>query len=1252
MRILRITAENLASLAGVQHVDFTTEPLRSAGLFSIIGPTGSGKSTLLDALCLALYDDTPRLKLAPKGGEEINRLSQQDPRGLLRRGASAGMAEVAFIGVDGLTWTAQWKVRRARNKADGQLQVVTMALYRGNLRSEQEEQLEAGGKKTEVLSAIRERVGLTFEQFTRAVLLAQNEFSAFLKAKDDERATILEALTGMEVFRAVSRAVHVRAGERAKELQRLQEQLEGQSPLSEAERAEAEQQLKKVQEQSDAAQRQKEEWQQQLRWYKDLEQRESAVQRAKAQRDAAGEADRLAESARRQLQITERIRQEAAGLVNAYSVASDRQGQAERQLQQLSETEGERHQQMQSAQQDAEQARLATESLLQSQASSESDIQDAERLDAEVRLKRPHMDRMTAEVDEARRRLLQAELALSQAGQSLQGHQADQQRLQVTLQQYAELLPLAGQSEVWLQRLQDLQRSQKQLAECLTQLQRTEQDLQQQQSLAEHQRVQEQADQRRLQQVSEQLEQARSELLKRDAEGLEQSEHSLQSDLEQLGRLERVLQQVHDRQTAVRDCDDRLGKLNVELVEHEQQLQRTQQAMPEAAAQLDAARRAADLLRNALDDHAERLRAALQDARPCPVCGSTEHPWQTETHGIGMEVLQSAEKQVRDCVDFEQELRARERFLAGAIGGQQRQLSLLQNEQLQRRQQLEATLLDLRTFSASAATALVLQQPEPQWLTALQQTVQQVSEQLKQVRDQRQRVREQEKTCRELERLHEQLLLQQREQQKLQSEARVSLSGLQGRQQTERQRVEVQQREVQRQELLLQPLWQQLTAGQAEFAADADGFCSVLQRRWQELQQLQSDLERATRELDIRNGQLPGLQQTVASATELLLRRSQDEQAAQTELQQLQQRRASLLDGHPVDEVRRQQLQQREQSEAETAEARRRFTDAEKQYASASMEVRGATKAMEQRQQDAQEAATALSNWMQLCGQELGLTLDHSQLERELAVPAERLVAEGLRLTELRDAVTRCDGQLEAAQEEYLKHQATAAPNIAAADIPQALQDQEPLLQELKGRLQEAIYCLRQDDEIRRKNADVTRQLDQCREAAGPWLKLNELIGSADGRKFSLLAQQVTLDLLLQHANLQLRELASRYRLERLPESLNLAVVDQDLADERRSVHSLSGGETFLASLALALGLASLTSSRVRIESLFIDEGFGSLDEGTLEVAMNALSHLQSQGRRVGIITHVERMKDAIPVQIRVQRTTGGASRIVLPQDK
>lgn len=113
-----------------------------------------------------------------------------------------------------------------------------------------------------------------------------------------------------------------------------------------------------------------------------------------------------------------------------------------------------------------------------------------------------------------------------------------------------------------------------------------------------------------------------------------------------------------------------------------------------------------------------------------------------------------------------------------------------------------------------------------------------------------------------------------------------------------------------------------------------------------------------------------------------------------------------------------------------------------------------------------------------------------------------------------------------------------------------------------------------------------------------------------------MIAQRRTLDVLLGYANQQLNQLLVRYRLERLPESLNLIVIDCDMGEERRSIHSLSGGESFLVSLALALGLASLTSNRLRIESLFIDEGFGSLDPETLAVAMNALTHLEFRAAR------------------------------------
>ena len=158
------------------------------------------------------------------------------------------------------------------------------------------------------------------------------------------------------------------------------------------------------------------------------------------------------------------------------------------------------------------------------------------------------------------------------------------------------------------------------------------------------------------------------------------------------------------------------------------------------------------------------------------------------------------------------------------------------------------------------------------------------------------------------------------------------------------------------------------------------------------------------------------------------------------------------------------------------------------------------------------------------------------------------------------------------------------------------------------------------------------------------WAKLNELAGSADGAKFRRIAQGYTLDILLNYANVQLRELTRRYRLERVPDTLALQVIDRDMCDEVRTVHSLSGGESFLVSLALALGLSSLSSNRMRVESLFIDEGFGSLDADTLRVAMDALESLRTQGRKIGVISHVQEMTERIPVRVQVSREGTGKS--------
>ena len=160
------------------------------------------------------------------------------------------------------------------------------------------------------------------------------------------------------------------------------------------------------------------------------------------------------------------------------------------------------------------------------------------------------------------------------------------------------------------------------------------------------------------------------------------------------------------------------------------------------------------------------------------------------------------------------------------------------------------------------------------------------------------------------------------------------------------------------------------------------------------------------------------------------------------------------------------------------------------------------------------------------------------------------------------------------------------------------------------------------------------------------WESLNELIGSSVGAKFRVFAQSLTLEDLLAHSNQHLEDFARRYHLQRVPGSdLELQIIDRDMADDVHSIHSLSGGESFLISLALALGLASLSSNRTQVESLFIDERFGSLDPETLDIAIASLDTLQALGRKVGVISHVPILVERIGAKVVVEKQGGGQCR-------
>ncbi len=362
------------------------------------------------------------------------------------------------------------------------------------------------------------------------------------------------------------------------------------------------------------------------------------------------------------------------------------------------------------------------------------------------------------------------------------------------------------------------------------------------------------------------------------------------------------------------------------------------------------------------------------------------------------------------------------------------------------------------------------------------------------------------------------------------------------------------------------------------------------------------------------------------------------------ELEERKIRRKQLLNGQSVQMVaeasqkRYKHLQQLWQQ----AHEKRQKLIAEK--ASLTGRLEQLNNALQQTQKQNSEFTAKMENW--LISNSKGIRQE--ELAELIEVDSNQLATERSYLNNLTERLTETRTRLAERQKQLDDHlHLPIGQNVLpATELEETLQFIDNQIQRYAEQLTGVQLRLQRHNEDVQKVSALALRLQDKEQKHLHWAKLNELLGSADGGKFKTIAQAYTLDVLLLYANKQLHLLTKRYRLQRIAQTLALQVVDDDMMGEVRSVHTLSGGESFLISLALALGLSSLSSNRMRIESLFIDEGFGSLDVDTLNTAMDALENLQTQGRKIGVISHVTEMTERIKTQIRVTRTANGKSKV------
>jgi len=981
MKILAIRGRNLASLEGDFEIDFTVEPLLSAGIFAISGPTGAGKSTLLDTMCLALFARTPRTDQAKENNVKLQdvsneQLSQSDPRFLLRRGTSSGFAEVDFMALNGHRYRTRWSVARARDKENGRLQNPRLALY--NLDKEEEEQ----GTRSDLQARIIDLIGLTFEQFTRSVLLAQNDFSTFLKAEQGEKASLLEKLTGTELYSAISRQIFERNARAKEAFDLIQTRIQGIELLTDEEENDLRTRLAGTE--------------------KELQR----VEKAKAEQQALQEAVRSIEQ---QITIRQRQQKEAADkLVHATELLTVARHEYEKGVeeQQQSETR------FKSLQQEILQARKL-------------DIQ----LDAAIR-----------DLSHSEQQLKNVTL---RKGEAEKKYQAAVLRRRQGAEEIARLT-------AWRERYKKKERIAEQLSALLLHLDAAS------------------------------ATRSGMEAAVRSIETLRQEMAALNKQLSDLQQTSVNKQQALKRAEAdYRNLEEELKAVDAPALDKQiEKLRQEREQLLIEQARLEASGNIKD------------LRGRLQDGQPCPVCGSTHHPFANQ---VPVAPVSALTLQLQDLSN------KKETYVAHT-----RHLTRLQQQLLQLHKELADSEAACKEMAGKQQLAASRQEREEAIV---------------------------------------------KEQSTLLTQSLSAADLLFGN--SEWQKAWLQNPETFRKTL-------------TDFA-----------RQWHEntekLHQLERQESAQKAECESLASFLPSLEKQAEESGQL-------HEKNRAVFSSLQAERKKLLNGRSADSVEQEYIRRME----ELKERLKKLSATQTEQSGIADQTRGIA---DQIAKDLTEASADL-------------------LRRKAAL--DKWTAD----------------YLDSSGGEPL----------------------EVILSRYTQEKTELAFRLRTQTENKAKVSGLQEELNVRRTESERWAKLNELAGSADGAKFRRIAQGYTLDILLNYANVQLRELTRRYRLERVPETLALQVIDRDMCDEVRTVHSLSGGESFLVSLALALGLSSLSSNRMRVESLFIDEGFGSLDAETLRVAMDALESLRTQGRKIGVISHVQEMTERIPVRICVNRAGNGRS--------
>ncbi|MBP1641038.1 MAG: exonuclease complex subunit SbcC [Bacteroidetes bacterium] len=1216
MKILKIELQNINSLQCEMPIviDFEQPRFEDVGLFAITGPTGAGKTTLLDAITIALYRKVPRFE---KSGN-VARLED-----VVSYGAATAMARITFEAQQ-QRYEAQWNIRltSSTGKALGK-PVETVRLK--NLTTEQ----IVAETKTGCDEKIIEITQLNYEQFLRSVLLAQGEFAAFLSAKNSEKGLLLQQIAGDEIYRKIGEALKNRIADEKKVLEQIRNKINTADLLDEESVNLLKAETAQLQNNQEELQNDLRKVEEVLQWYAQrskLEQQKEEIATGWTQLEnetAAStpllrllEKHEAAEPFKAIVTETERLEQEQTKKETRITAIETEQIDLDARLTIAVAEENDCH----TKTEESEQLARDWQPLLEKVTALDTQIN---------RCRTAITDKQTTK----------QELEKSHAGllSSLQTKTNEEKTLQVTatqLQSYFEehpYIPAIGkQLGEWSRQLTKRKSNRERMTALSENIVKAQTVLQENSVTLEQIGKSHTAEKEKLATLSAELKAIQDQLTKADIEHLLAEQNTLNTRKEQV-RTSIQLSSAYNKlntnrqtltgqqitlQTKQQELSEETGRLAIEI-------QTATQSVADAEELYEKDRYIVSL---------EAERKKLKQGEPCALCGSTTHP--LVQHYAGVEISESKQRLDERKARLEK-LKAEQQAVNleltrcnAGLASLMQQLSDNENEL----QETKAKFTEMKSASDIANTAALEAQLQTleESQTLLSKQIAGSQELQKQKDNKQEAVKSVETTLKALELRQIELTTEN-----VNSTASISTN------EEEQKRLNAENGEIERK------LAPQL----------AD--CTVQLPKPEETLQLIMQLEQTVRTYNENEKQLTAtrhqlqqclleitnfVEQMTAKTNEMLANEKQLATLGK-ELTVFTEERRSILPLEMETNTKRTELQEAvERTKKTETEARNRLALLKERQTVVTTEKSTTEKEL-------QENRTLLATTLQQLNDAIAESsfAKREELTAALLTEEKRTYYIQIRksIEERRIALQTLDTTT-AAELEKLEKELKPDATLEETQAKQLrINDEKERLQQRLGEIAESF---RKNNEIKQRNARVVAEIEMQETIFRKWTNLMSVLGGSQDA-LNTYVQRLTLKNLIDLANLHLYKLNRRYSLQlnaqyKTGEELNFKLVDHYQADETRLVDTSSGGEKFLISLSLALGLSDLASNNVSIGSLFIDEGFGTLDNNTLETVISTLETLKAQGKSIGIISHVDSLKERIPVQIQVLKKNNGISTV------